>query len=252
MDPFRFRRTTRPLIYGHRGAKAHVVENTMPSFQRALDDGADGVELDVRTTRDGDVLVMHDVDLERMTDGRDLRKVHELTTREVQAVELTGPGGAAFAPTLAEVLDWADATGCLVNVELKHDTADKGLLARGVARLLRGRARVASHVIFSSFEPELLARVALLLPQVPRGFLVHEGQKLAKTFVAPAIAKATGSIALHPERTLCSHERVAGWKKGLLVNVWTVNDPTEGRDLARLGVDGLITDDPATILAGLA
>lgn len=254
MAPFRFRRLpgARPLVYGHRGAKAHVVENTLPSFERALADGADGVELDVRTTHDGDVLVMHDESLERMTGGRDRRLVHELSTREACAVELEGPGGTARAPTLAEVLDWADARGCLVNVELKHDTHDKALLARAVARLLRARARVASHVIFSSFEPELLARMALLLPSVPRAFLVHDGQRLAKTPVGPLIAHATGAIALHPERLMCSPERVASWKKHLLVNVWTVNDPVEARDLARIGVDGLITDDPAQILASLA
>jgi glycerophosphoryl diester phosphodiesterase len=230
-----------------------VVENTMPSFERAIADGADGIELDVRTTRDGEVVVMHDVDLVRMTGGRDARQVHELSTRELCAVELEGPSGPARAPTLAELLDWADARGCLVNVELKHDTHDKGALARGVARLLRSRTRVASRVMFSSFEPELLARVALVLPEIPRAFLVHDGQKLAKTPVGPLIARATGSTMLNPERTMCSPRRVAGWRRaGFLINVWTVNDPREAVDLARLGVDGLITDDPAAILEALS
>lgn len=254
MVPFRFRRFpgARPLVYGHRGAKALVVENTMPSFERALDDGADGIELDVRTTADGDVVVMHDLDLKRMTGGRDARMVHTLGTRELCGVDLEGPNGPARAPLLAEVLDWADARGCLVNVELKHDTHDKRELARGVARLLGGRTRVADRVMFSSFEPELLARVGLLVPTIPRAFLVHDGQRLAKTPVGPLVAKATGSFALHPERTMCSPARVQRWKRSFVLNVWTVNDPTEARDLARLGVDGLITDDPASILAALA
>ncbi len=251
MDPFRFRRArgARPLVYGHRGAKAHVVENTMPSFERAIADGADGVELDVRTSSDGVVVVMHDPDLKRLTGGRDTRACARLLARELAEVELNDNGRA---PTLAEVLDWADARRVLVNVELKHDPHDKHALAAGVARLLRGRARVAQRVMFSSFDPELLARVAVLVPDVARAFLVHEGQRLAKTRVAPLIAKAVGAIALHPERTLCTPDRVAMWRRReLLLNIWTVNQGSEANDLARLGVDGIITDDPALILRAI-
>lgn len=249
MELFRFRRGRRPLIFGHRGAKAHVTENTMPSFERALADGAEGVELDVRTSADGAVVVMHDPDLKRMTDGRDVRRCEQLLARELAEVELEG---SLHAPLLADVLDWADGRDALVNVELKHDTHDKAALARGVAHLLRGRARVARRVMFSSFEPELLARVAMLLPDIPRAFLVHKGQKLAHTPIAALIARAVSAVALNPERTLCSPNRVAAWqRRGLLLNVWTVNHGGEARDLDRLGVDGIITDDPALVRSAL-
>lgn len=248
MDLFRFRGSPgKPLIYGHRGAKAHVVENTMPSFERALADGADGIELDVRTSSDGAVVVLHDPDLKRMTGGRDTRACATLLARELQEIELEDSGRA---PLLADVLDWADSRDTLVNVELKHDTHDRAGLARGVARLLRGRARVARRVMFSSFEPELLARVAVLIPTIPRAFLVHNGQRFARTPLAPAIAATLGTHMLNPERTLCAPERVAAWRaRGLLLNVWTVNHPGEARDLAALGVDGIITDDPAALHA---
>jgi glycerophosphoryl diester phosphodiesterase len=252
MDPFRFRRArgARPLIYGHRGAKAHVVENTLPSFERAIADGADGIELDVRTSSDGVVIVMHDPDLKRLTSGRDTRACSRLLARELTEIELNDGGRA---PTLADVLDWADARRVLVNVELKHDTHDKHALTVSVARLLRGRPRVAQRVMFSSFDPQLLARVAVLCPEVPRAFLVHEGQRLAHTPVATWIAKAVGAFAINPERTLCTPERVAGWRaRSLLLNVWTVNNGGEAVDLARLGVDGIITDDPAQILQAIA
>ncbi|MBI2389864.1 MAG: glycerophosphodiester phosphodiesterase [Deltaproteobacteria bacterium] len=256
MELSRFRRApgSRPVVYGHRGAKAHVVENTLPSFERAIADGADGVELDVRTTRDGVVVVMHDLDVKRMTGGRDPRLVQELSAQELSAIELEGPAGPARAPTLGDVLDWADARDVLVNIELKHDTHDKAALANGVARLIRSRRRARpARLMFSSFEPELLARIAVAAPDLPRAFLIHAGQRLAKTLVAPLVAKATRSFALNPERTLCSPDRVAGWhRRGLMVNVWTVNDPREAIDLARIGVDGLITDDPATVLAALS
>lgn len=248
MERFRFS-AARPLIYGHRGAKAHVTENTMASFQRAIDDGADGIELDVRTSSDGVVIVMHDPVLKRLTAGRDTRACSRLLAKELAEIPLENDHRA---PTLAEVLDWADSRDVLVNVELKHDTHDLRALATGVAHLLRGRARVARRVMFSSFEPKLLALVAVLLPEIPRAFLVHNGQRFARTPLAPAIARSIGSAMLNPERTLCSPERVAAWKKRLLLNVWTVNHPGEAQDLAALGVDGLITDDPGLIRAQIA
>ncbi len=217
----------------------------MPSFERAVSDGADGIELDVRTSSDGAVVVMHDPDLKRVTSGRDTRQCAKLLARELAEVELDEDGRA---PLLADVLDWADARDILVNIELKHDTHDRAALAGGTARLLRGRPRVARRVMFSSFEPELLARMRLALPDLPRAFLVHAGQRFAKTPIAPAVARAVSADMLNPERTLCTPERVEGWKRrGLLLNVWTVNHGGEARDLTRLGVDGLITDDPALV-----
>ena len=250
--PWRWTRPlgARPLVYAHRGARAHAPENTLQAFERGRLDGADGIELDVRTTRDGVVVVVHDQDLKRVTDGRDVRAIMSTTLAELRRIELTGN---AFVPTLAEVLDWADAHEPMrVNVELKHDAHDLRALAFEVARLLRGRARVAERVMVSSFEPKLLGWSALYAPKIPRAFLVHEKQRFAKTIVARAIAAGVGAVAIHPERTLCSPSRVALWRAhDLLVNVWTVNDPREGKDLARLGVDGLITDDPAAVLAAL-
>jgi glycerophosphoryl diester phosphodiesterase len=253
MRPFRFERSSergaRPLVYGHRGARAHAPENTLQAFDRAMDDGADGIELDVRTTRDGTVVVLHDLDLRRVTEGRDLRKAQDLSREELSTVELSG---GTRVPTLESVLDWADAREALVNVELKHDTHDKHALTVGVARLLRGRTRQAARTLFSSFDPQLLGRMAVLLPSVPRAFLFNGDQRFARTPAVGLIARAVGATMLHPERVLCSPERVAAFHRRFLVNVWTVNDEREARDLARIGVDGLITDDPARVLAAFA
>lgn len=239
----------RPRVFAHRGARAHAPENTIAAFSRGMDDGADGVELDVRTSADGEVIVLHDPDLARVTEGRDRRRAQDLSARELAAVELSPE---TKVPRLADVLDWAAERSAAVNVELKHDAHDKAALVAGVTRLLVGRSRIAEQVIFSTFDPELLARVALALPRVPRAFLVHDGQRLARTFVAPGVCHVTGAVALHPQRTLCSPARVEEWRRqGLVVNVWTVNDPREARDLAALGVDGLIGDDPAALLAAL-
>lgn len=241
-----------PLVIGHRGSGTQgaslVTENTLASFERARVDGADGVELDVRCTRDDVVVVMHDPSLARMTGKRDARAVATLTLDELRRVELEG---GERAPTLAEVLDWADAHAMRVNVELKHDVPNERRLAIATARLLDGRARIAEGVLLSSFQPRLLAAMRVLLPRVPRAFLFHEKQRFAKSpLLVRAIARSVGAMALHPERTLCSPERVLAWKNsGFVINVWTVNDEGEARDLAALGVDGIITDDPARVRA---
>jgi glycerophosphoryl diester phosphodiesterase len=251
MQRWRFSRRPgfRPLLYAHRGARAHAPENTMAAFERGIADGADGIELDVRTTSDGEVIVLHDPDLARVTGKRDLRLAAELSLQELRRVELEE---RARVPTLAEVLDWASARDVLVNVELKHDTRDLAQLARGVVRLLRGRPRVAEHVVLSSFEPKLLGLCAALGDDTLRAFLFHDKQRFARTPLLNLVALAVSAAALHPERTLCSPGRVRAWRKtGRLLNVWTVNDGGEARDLADLGVDGLITDDPGAILAVL-
>jgi glycerophosphoryl diester phosphodiesterase len=94
----------------------------------------------------------------------------------------------------------------------------------------------------------MLAWLAFVLRGTPRALLVHAGQRLAWTRATHLAAKGLGALAVHPQRTLCSPALVRSWRNaGLLVNVWTVNDAREARDLAQLGVDGLISDDPAAV-----
>ncbi len=243
----------RPLVLGHRGARAHAPENTLAAFERAMADGADGVELDVRTTADDEVVVLHDVDLARVTGGRDGRLAAELGVEALCAVELAGGGGEARVPTLAETLDWAEARGALLNVELKHDVRDRGALARLTTRLVRSRPRLAGRVLLSSFDPQLLAWAAIYARELPRALLVHAGERLAWTRATRLGARALGCVAAHPQHTMCSPTFVAALHDaGLRVNTWTVNGTTEAATLAKLGIDGIISDDPGAILRALA
>lgn len=244
----------RPLVLGHRGARAHAPENTLAAFERAMADGADGVELDVRTTADDEVVVLHDVDLARVTGGRDGRAAASLGVDEICAVELAGGGErGARVPTLAETLDWAEARGALLNVELKHDVRDRGTLARVTARLIRSRPRLVGRVLLSSFDPQLLAWAAIYAREIPRALLVHAGERLAWTRATRLAARALGCVAAHPQHTMCSPAFVRSLRdSGLRVNTWTVNDASEASALALLEIDGIISDDPGAILRGLA
>src|SRR5215210_4731977 len=101
---FRRRDGAPPLVFGHRGVRGTAPENTMSAFDLAADAGADGVELDVRTCRAGELVVCHDPTLERCSAGRDLREVAELDLTELARADV---GAGQGVPSLVKVLDWA-------------------------------------------------------------------------------------------------------------------------------------------------
>ena len=161
-----------PRIYGHRGARAHAPENTLAAGERAWTDGADGIELDVRVTADGEVLVLHDPSFARVTGGRDGRAAAELRWDEARRIDV---GAGEHAPSLAEVLRFALEKRLLVNVELKHDVPDRRRVVREAARVLRDFAGAA--VLVSSFDPRMLAFLALVGRGIPRALLVSPERK---------------------------------------------------------------------------
>jgi glycerophosphoryl diester phosphodiesterase len=234
--------SARPLVYGHRGASAHALENTMSAFARARADGADGIELDVRLTADGELAVFHDEDLRRIA-GRPGR-VADMPWRELAEVEL--PGGERIA-RLDDVL--AETSPLLVNVEIKLPgwRRLREVIARVAACVDRAGAR--ARMLVSSFHPGAVA-LARTTTALSCGLLFHARQSrpLREAWLAPLIRPH----ALHPERVLVDAAAVARWRaRGYAINVWTVDDPDELARLAALGVDGIITNDPAAARAAL-
>jgi glycerophosphoryl diester phosphodiesterase len=244
---FRRRPGERPLVLGHRGARRDAPENTLDAFELAREQGADGVELDVRFDGDGRVVVLHDPDLKRVTRERDARSVEALTSRELDRVDL---GGGARVPELSAVLAWAAPHSLLVNVELKHDVRRRRDLVRRVARLVRQAPDAAERVILSCFHPGIVLALSRRLPEFAVAWLVHAGQRFAR---GARGFRLLGARAVHPEHVLATPARVRRWQRGgAVVNAWTVNDAAEARRLAALGVDGLISDAPREILAAFA
>jgi glycerophosphoryl diester phosphodiesterase len=148
-------RSTPPLIVGHRGAPRERLENTLPSFERALSAGAEGIELDVQLTKDRQVVVMHDPDLGRVTGGRDRRRLLDLTLAEITALTLQAPAETEAAPLLtgraprlAEALDLIASFQACVAVEIKWDTGDPTAIVEAVARELTP-ARIARAALIS-------------------------------------------------------------------------------------------------------
>jgi glycerophosphoryl diester phosphodiesterase len=230
----------RPLVIGHRGASALEPENSLAAFARAARDGADGVELDVLCCATGDVVVFHDDDLARLA-GRPVR-VADRSLAELRAVTLTS---GARIPTLEEALEACGPT-LLVNIELKTQGYGGGAIGPLVERVaaIVERTRTQARVLVSSFHPRAVWHWMRRSPEVPAGLLFEA--EAALPLRAAWAHHVLHPRALHPEAALCTPEKVRRWQRdGYLVNVWTVDDPHTVHALAAMGVDAVITNDPA-------
>lgn len=234
---------TRPLLLGHRGARHAAPENTFAAFDLALAEGAEGVELDVRLNASGDVVVCHDVTLGRVSAGRDARAIHRLSSSECRAVRLAGDEPLPF---LRDVLAWAARRGACVNIELKMDGHRRSALVRAVAELAQAHP-TPGDLLISSFNPLAVLAHRTLAPTIATAWLIAASAAADRPWLARA-----GTAALHPTHTLISAGRLARWKARIgRVHAWTVNDPGRARELAALGVDCLITDNPGALRLAL-
>jgi len=228
-------------VIGHRGSRTTAIENTLAAIDLAADAGADGVEIDVRTCASDDLVVMHDTTLTRLTSGRDTREISALTAAELGQIELGEPphsAGAAIA-TLPQVLALCNRRQLALDVELKRDVPDRLALVRRTASTLR-QAHPLAPLWVSSFDPLMLAAFRALAPRIDVALLLQHDGPPAGWLRAPL-----GAVAVHPERTMTRPAALAAWHgEGRTVVPWTVNEPIEIIDLVRLGVDGIISDDP--------
>jgi len=253
---------TRPLVIAHRGAPLQEPENTIASFSLALREGADMIEVDVRTTADGRLVAFHDETLERM--AKDPRSLSVVTFEGMSRIPLEGGGRV---PLLEEVF----SLGCRVMLDVK--AADAGTVIGLLDRIgARGRTWLCA------FEDAFLTR-ARELGAAPLGYLIRPGTMftelegmqarpgglgfvldpvgLEKMVEIESLRIPKGSMLNLPHfmmvnepefaRRLVAHFHEVGVK----INVWTVNDGQEARALASAGVDGIITDRPAVIVKAL-
>lgn len=222
-----------PLIIAHRGASRDAPENTITAFALAVEQGADGIELDVRLSADGVPVVMHDASVERTTNGRGA--VSKLTVEQLQQLDA---GDGRPVPTLDEVFEIFGPT-LLYNVELKTGMWPDNNLAAAVAERIDGH-HLEEHVLVSSFHALAVRQARKTLnPRTPVAHLrMSRPAALKHRFV-----KSEGD---NPYFKLVD-ERYMIWarRENLLVNVWTVDDPAEAQRLTRLGVTSIITNLPS-------
>lgn len=221
-----------PKIIAHRGACAHVPENTLSAFALALEHQADGFELDVMLTADGELVVIHDDAVDRTTDGTGL--VRQMTLAHLQDLDA---GEGERIPTLAQVFTQFGGK-CLINIELKNYASMFDALPIKVAELVRSQGLVES-VLISSFNPFNLRRFKRILPEAKFGLLTTQGK--ARLWLWSLFQYD----CLHPYFTDVDETLVKKMHaQGRDVNVWTVDEKEELLRLASLNVDSIITNDP--------
>ena len=229
-------------VLGHRGASFYAPENTIPAFSLALEQGADGVELDVHLSKDGELVVIHDERIDRTTNGTGF--VKDYTLAELKGFEAAngkeGFDGVAI-PTLAEVFELFKDNDKLVNVEIKTDIFDyPGICEKLLA--LEDSAGMNGRIIYSSFNHYTVREMKALRPSSKVGLLYMCG------FVSPwDYAKALGAECLHPHFiTMCRTPGMAEEcaRLGIETNVWTVDESARMEQLIALGATSIITNKP--------
>lgn len=231
-----------PRIIAHRGARGEAPENTLAAFQRAIDLGAHGLELDVLLTSDKVPVITHNDDLSILTQFRGY--VHATPFDTVRTLDVGSHFSAQFAgttmPTLSETLELTSRYDILTIVEIKPQAG----MERSAARLIGGIVsdiRMHGPVVLSSISRKVLKELRRFHPKVARALIVR--MPPFPFFLTSFFVKKQGVCALHVERRAL-WPSLAGKMRSLgELYAWTINEPDEIDECLSLEVDGIITDD---------
>ena len=217
------------IITGHRGALGTEPENTLRSFRRAVADGCDEIELDLRVSADGELVIMHDATVDRTTSGSGA--VEELTLAELRALDA---GLGEQVPTWTETVAAIDVR---FQAEVKAEAAVPLL-----AQSLKSDRALAERTLVTSFHPEILLAVREAFPDVTTGHIFGRTPDTAEIITRTRAAGATWSLCgiagLTPEAVADLHAA------GLSVTAWPVPDPETLTKATALAADGITTDNP--------
>lgn len=247
--------TAQPLVMAHQGGANLAPSNTMVAFRNAAQMGVDVLELDVHTTQDGVVVVIHDATVDRTTNGTG--RVHDLTLSDLQGLDAgyrfstdndqTFPfrGQGVIIPTLQEVL--AVFPGLRINIEIKQ--ADPPM-EQAVADLIK-QAGAQERVLVVASNNDVIERFRASMPDMATGASESEvrGFFYAQMARVSAFYRPTADALQVPEyfgniQVLSSHFVQAAHARDVAVHAWTINDAATMRRLIDMGVDGIITDRP--------
>lgn len=246
-----------PLVIGHRGAAAKAPENTLPSFQLALEAGADLVELDYHLLAGGEPVVIHDTTLDRTTDavshwGGEKIRVEGANLEALRRLDAGKWFDTRFAGTRVPTLELA--LECILSSSVPLVERKSGDAASLIA-LLRNRG-VVERVVVQAFDWEFLKECHRLDPRLTLGALgppsqwhgrqlKDEEKRLCSEFIEAAISAGAGVVGWN--RQVDAQSIALAHRHGIAVWVYTINDPAEAQRLTAMGIDGIITDDPGLI-----
>jgi glycerophosphoryl diester phosphodiesterase len=229
------------LNFAHRGFTASAPENSLAAFRAALELGVDGIELDVRTCKTGEVVVFHDSTLARLTNGKGFIKGKSLA--ELKSLRLNNHKRDLFLqiPTFEEVIELVIGRAIL-NVEIKTKGLPKDHIENKVVAILR-QYGIEYQTIISSFNPIVIRRLRKIDDQLITGFLIEKNFRVRHSEIP--MTKFSGAKAIHIEKSMAKKSIIKKIQEfGYYCVVWTVNEPQEMQRLINLGVNAIITDKP--------
>ena len=227
-------------VLGHRGAMGHAPENTMASFRKGRELGADAVELDVRLSADGELVVIHDATVERTTDGNGA--IGSLTVRELgrldAGVSFSAENRGQRIPTLRQVLRWGRRRIPLV-VEIKGNPEPPAGIEEKLVRLIR-HFHMVDRVMVISFHHPSVKRIKVLESRLATGILFSGGLIDAVGAAREALADSVRPLWSYWSRGLVAEVH----KAGLQASAWTVDKPKTMKALIEMGIDSIATNYP--------
>lgn len=235
--------------FAHRGFSGKYPENTMLAFKKAVEAGADGIELDVQLTKDGEVVIIHDEKVDRTTNGAG--NVRDFTLAELRKLDAsyiyTGKMDVNPVPTFEEYCEWVKDLPIVTNIELKTGVYPYPGIEAKVWKILQ-KYNLQDKVIISSFNHYSILQMRKLAPQLQYGLLTESW------LVNPgAYVESVGVECYHPYYGSLTEETVAEVKShNIAINTYTVNDVDAVKRLNALGIDIVIGNFPDMVKKVLA
>ena len=228
-------------IFAHRGFSGKYPENTMLAFEKAVEIGVDGIELDVHLTKDNEIVIIHDEDIKRTCDGEGL--VKDMTLEELRKFDASatfrGQYGFCGIPTLREYFELVKDTPIITNIELKTGVYEYHTIEQRVIDMVR-EFGLSEKIIFSSFNHFTVKRCEEIAPEIKRGFLTGDWLYDFGKYTAERNVQCC-----HPWHVSLSEDVIKEMHDaGCEINTWTVNEYEDIKKLSAWGVDSLIGNFP--------
>ena len=222
------------LNIGHRGAKGHIAENTIASIYKAIELGADGIEIDVFLCKSGEIVLFHDKKLDKLTDGEG--NIEDKNLDELRKLKVLDSSHSI--PTLEEVLNSIEKN-IFLNIELKGRNTAEGSFSL-IKKYVERNKIDFNNILFSSFNWEELKDLRFLSEKVKLALITEEDPLLAIDY-----AIQLNAVAINPNYKDLNEKNISKInEKGLKIYTWTVNSKIEIDKLKTLKVNGIITDFP--------
>lgn len=222
-----------PLIFAHRGANSFAPENSLDAFEKAIDLGCDGIEMDLRYTASGDIIIFHDRTLNRMSSQKG--NVHQLSLAAIKKACLDGQEKCQI-PTFQEALDLIRDRVRII-LDVKRETIRSNGFEEKIVSILKD-FNLRDSIIISSFNPLVLKKIAKIAPDFHLGFILSNRSHRLMTI-------GTSLKSLHVMHTILTKKYLESIQaKGYRVYPWTVDSEDGMRHFTKMGVDGIITNRP--------